>query len=138
MKTAGDTRMFSLLLSSSHNAKAVSASHSTPPVSELRVHRGTHSWGRGPQLTTGISHTIRHHAQHVNLGEGRGTGRHSERWSLSFKATFRCDGALVFQKWMNTCCPWELVNEFLLTPASYALGTNLSLSHFQFPHFHLS
>ena len=73
-----------------------------------------HSWDSWPQLTKGISHTIWHHAQHIELGGGGGSRGHLEWWHLSSQVTIM-HGVLLSGDGWTPACQQELVNEFLVS-----------------------
>ena len=72
-----------------------------------------HSRDSCPQLTPGMFQTIWRRAQHRELGEEGGRGGCWEWRRLSAQVTVTCDGALLSWRWLDTCLPWEVLNEFL-------------------------
>ena len=90
---------------------------------------GQDSW---PKLTTGISQTIWHHAQHIKPEEGGGRVGCLEGWRLPSQGTIMHDGALLSWTWLNTCLLMgsnEWIPCFaLLACMAFALAIKLSLS----------
>lgn len=85
-----------------------SSSHPTSQQWGARgVERG-HRWDS--KMSKRTFHTLWHHTQHVQLGEGgrKKAGGHLEGWCSSSQASVTCDEALLPRGWLNTsACPWE-------------------------------